>query len=212
MPDKEETDSKGIPLKGPYPPNVNIVFLYFITTGVFLGLMGTVCYFTIVKDNEAADEKLKLLAQYDLGYLYAALVSLFVGQFVMGINTGNARKYCKAKSPDQHVYEVKGAEGSKLGYVLMDTEGVNGRFNRAQRAVQNYNETFPMNALFIVFAGFVYPKEVMILTFVFAVSRVISAWGYTSSSNGRMPGFMLSNFAMWSVASLNIMIAYKLLS
>ena len=136
MTGKEETDSKGIPLKGPYPPNLNVALLYSAMTSIFLGVTGSACYFTIVKDNEAANAKLQLLAQYDLGYLYAALVCLYLGQFAMSINASNARKHCKVKTPDQHVYEVKGAEGSKLGYVLMDTEGVNGRFNRAQRAVQ----------------------------------------------------------------------------
>ena len=93
----------------------------------------------------------------------------------------------------------------------MDYEGNNGRFNRAQTAIQNYNETFPQVLVYIVFAGFVYPKEVMVLTGVYSTARVISAVGYTSSTSGRMGGFMLSNFTVTSLESLVGMIAYKLL-
>lgn len=121
------------------------------------------------------------------------------------------KQYYAVHPPDQHVYEVKGAEGSKLGYVLMDQEGNNGKFNRAQRAVQNFNESFPQVALTTVFAGFVYPKEVMVLTGINSAARVLSSLGYTSSAEGRMGGFMVSNFCVAAFDSLVGIIAYKLL-
>lgn len=208
---KAETDCKGIPLKGPYPASPPVAVLYSIMTVVFTSVIGTITYFTIIKDNMSATAKLDLLAQYDLGYLYAAIILLRLGQFAMGINAGTARKYCKVKVPDQHVYEVKGAEGSRLGYVLMDTEGDNGKFNRAQRAVANYNETLPQTILYIVFGGFIYPKEVMILTGIYSTSRFVSAVGYTSAPNGRMGGFMISNLTTVALEFIVGFTAYKLL-
>jgi len=206
-----ETDEKGIPLKGSYPENPSVFVLYTIMNSVFTSIIGPISYFTIVKGNDTATAKLELLAQYDLGYLYVAVLLLKLGQFAMGVNVGAARKICKVHPPDQHVYQVKGAEGSKLGYVLMDCDGDNGRFNRAQRAVQNYNETFPQVLIYIAFAGFVYPKEVMILTGVYSTARFISAVGYTSSTGGRLGGFISSNLVVHSLESLVGMIAYKLL-
>jgi uncharacterized membrane protein YecN with MAPEG domain len=208
---KRETDSKGIPAKGVYPDKPPVWLLYTIMTTVFTSVIGTIVYFTIVKDNQAATFKLELLAKYDLGYVYAAILILKIGQLMMGINCATARKYCKVHPPDQHVYEVKGSEGSKLGYVLMDNEGNNGRFNRAQRSVQNFNETFPQTILYIVFAGFVYSKEVFVLATVFMTARVMSALGYTNSFEGRMSGFMIANLAVTAMESLVGFIAYKLL-
>lgn len=206
---KLETDSKGIPIKGPYPDQPPVLVMYSAMTTIFSCIMGTVAFYAIVKDNAAADAKISLLAQYDLGYLYAALIVLRVGQFLMGVNAGHARKYCKVHPPDQHVYEVKGAEGSKLGYVLMDQEGVNGKFNRAQRAVVNYNETFPQTALYIVAGGFVFPKEMLVLVSIYSAARVMMAVGYASSVKGRMLGFMISNLTGSLLEVLVGIIAYK---
>ncbi len=213
MSDKQtETDSKGIPFKGPYPEKPPVWVLYTVMTTIFTSVIGVVTYFTIVKDNEAATAKLELLSKYDLGYIYAAIIILKIGQFIMNINVGTARKHVRVFPPDQHIYEVKGAEGSKLGYVLMDNEGQNGKFNRAQRAVQNFNETFTQTTLYIVSAGFVYPKEVLMLTTLYITFRVVSALGYTNSFDGRLKGFMLANLAVTAIESLVGFITYKLLA
>lgn len=98
MPKQMETDSKGIPIKGPYPANPPVFVLYTIMTTVFTSIIGTISYFVIVKkDNDLVAAKLELLAQYELGYLYVAIIFMKLGQLAMGINAGTARKYCKGR-------------------------------------------------------------------------------------------------------------------
>ena len=206
-----ETDSKGIPIKGPYKENQSIVLFYTMMNVVFTSVFGTLSYYLIAKGNEAAVPKLALLAEYDLGYLYLTAIILNLSQLAMGINVGEARKHCKVHNPDQHIYEVKGAEGSKLGYVLMDNEGVNGKFNRAQRAVANFNESYPQQIFYILLAGFVYPKEVMIISSVMGVGRVAMALGYTGYVNGRLGGFLISKFAGNFLECLVGITAYQVL-
>lgn len=209
MANKMETDSNGIPIKGPYPEKPPVAVLYTVFNSILSALFGTLAYFAIVRGNEAADLKLEIIAKHDLGYLYLAAIILKLGQFAMGINCGEARKHSKVHPPDQHVYKVKGAEGSKLGYVLMEYEGEHGKFNRAQRAVQNYNETFPQTALYAMLGGFVYPKEVMVLVAIFSLSRVMSAIGYTKSTEGRMGGFIFSNCTVVIMEALVAITAYR---
>jgi uncharacterized MAPEG superfamily protein len=210
MSGKVETDSRGIPLKTIYPEGTNLAMTYTIGVVVFSVISSVVTYFAIVRGNDTVAAKLELLAKYDLGYLYVAILILKIGQVAMGINMGCARNMSKVPPPDQHIYEVKGAEGSKLGYVLMDNEGLNGKFNRAQRAVQNFNESFPQLVLYIIFAGFVYPKEVSMLTTLYMITRLVYALGYSKEANGRFGGLMLSTLVANAIEFLVGFIAYKL--
>jgi hypothetical protein len=88
-----------------------------------------------------------------------------------------------------------GGGGDKLGYVLMETDGVHGTFNRAQRAFQNYHEQFPSIMLQYVAASWIWPFEAFICIEVWAVSSCMSATGYTKSIDGRMPGHIIGYLA-----------------
>ena len=87
--------------------------------------------------------------------------------------------------------QVKGAEGSKLGYVLMETDGAIGAFNRAQRGLQNFNEAFGLFIVMFLLASFAFPFAAFILACLFMASRVAAAVGYTASADGRMGGASL---------------------
>ena len=66
-----------------------------------------------------------------------------------------------------------------------------GRFNRAQRAYQNYLENAPhMTAVFIL-AGFVFPFPAFVLLCLFMLARNLAAYGYINAPDGRMAGNML---------------------
>jgi len=209
MPDKIEVDSKGLPMKSSYPEYPPVAVIYAISNIIFSTIAGTFAYFVIVQNNTKADSKIAILSEYDLGYLYLAAYILKLGQTIMGVNLGSVRKESKVNVPDQQVYQVKGAEGSKLGYVLLEYEGVVGKFNRAQRAVQNYNETFPQNVLFILLGGLIYSKEVMVLVTIFAVARCVSAIGYTCSVDRRLPGFIFSNLSITVIEALVVISGYR---
>jgi uncharacterized membrane protein YecN with MAPEG domain len=74
----------------------------------------------------------------------------------------------------------------------METEGDFGRFNRAQRALQNYLEQLPIVLALFVAAGFVFPFPSFVVIIVFCLMRIMSAIGYTAQSSGRMNGNMLA--------------------
>ena len=207
--EKRETDAKGIPLKGPYPPAFNVFIMYPLMNIIFATLMGYTANKFIVVPNKDK-EKIAFLAKHDLGYLYLSLIILRIGQLIMATISGNARKQTRVHPPDQHIYKIHGED--KMGYVFLDQSGKNGKFNRAQRAIANYQETFPQYALYIVASGLIYPKQVFGLVVLFAVSRILSAVGYTSSTNGRMGGFMISQLTAATLESLTVIIAYKALT
>jgi len=208
---KIETDSKGIPLKGPYPDNPPVAVLYLVMTTVQTFITTAIAYYVIAKDNTTkTDAKLALLIEHDLGYLYVTSIIYKLGFLLMGINAGQTRKESKIHTPDQHVYQVQGAEGSKLGYVLLQNDDqAFGRFNRAQRAIANYLETFPQVVLYTLLAGFMYPKEVMILAILLILSRLVSAIGYTKSADRRITGFMLANLTVGVLEGLVIIISAR---
>ncbi len=213
MSDKRETCPKGIPIKGPYPPSFNVYIMYTLMTLLFAALMGYVAHTFIVLPNNTQNtkDKIEFLAKHDLGYLYLSFILLRIGQLLMGMNAGNARKQCKIHPPDQHIYKIHGEE--KMGYVLLDQDDdINGRFNRAQRAIQNYQETFPQHVLYILASGLIYPRQVCQLVGLFAVARVFSAVGYTNSTDGRLGGFVISQIvaAIWEC--LTGIIAYQALT
>jgi len=186
-----DTDGKGIPLKSSYPANIPVPVLYTILNGVFLAIGVAVAYFMILPSTPAANVKIQLLASHDLGWIYMGAYALKVGQVMMNTNLGIRRKACKVNVPDQQVYKVKGAGGSSLGYVLMESEGDLGAFNRAQRALQNYNEIYPQFVLYFLLAGFVFPFGTFLCAALFGVARVFTAIGYTSAPDSRMPGNMM---------------------
>ena len=107
---------------------------------------------------------------------------------------------------------VMGAEGSKLGYVLMENEGVHGTFNRAQRALQNYHENFPGVVVQYVAASFVFPFQAFVCMMVWQTSCCVGAVGYTENVDGRMKGRLPGYFAMSTIGGMMAIIAYKALS
>eukprot|EP00986_Skeletonema_menzelii_P018208 scaffold26582_cov155-Skeletonema_menzelii.AAC.4 len=218
-----ELDVKGIPLKSPYPEGVSVVVLYSAMTTIITAIGIFIAYFASYYTDAkvaAANSKIAIISEYDLGWLYLGLFLIRILTLPININLGKARKASKAALPDQHVYKaclkfahhvfeynatiqlhliVMGAEGSKLGYVLMENEGVHGTFNRAQRALQNYHENFPGVVVQYVAASFVFPFEAFVL-------------GYTDNVDGRMKGRLPGYFAMSTIGGMIVIIAFKALS
>lgn len=207
-----ETDNKGIPLKGPYPEGVPIAVFFSVFHAVF-GLVGYAIAQYVIYGGEVskakADAKIAILAEYDLGWIYMGLIAVKLLQIPLMIAFGDARKKSKTHAPDQHVYEVKGAEGSKLGYVLMVTDGVQGEFNRAQRAWSNYHETMALVVILFLASGWVFPFESFLCAVIWGLARVMYAFGYGTSAEGREIGFMISTFVPNVMQGMMIIAAMK---
>lgn len=210
-----ETDSKGIPLKHVGYPDQFSVAVFYAIGNIILGSVGLAAawFLAYAPDTKRinADTKIGILVEHNLGWLYTGIVLLKLLQIPIGTILGEARKASKVAVPDQHVYRVMGSEGSKLklGYVLMETTGVHGEFNRAQRALMNYHEVFPTLALQYVAASWVFPFEAFVCVIIWAVTRWIGAVGYKSSAwarfNGNFPGLI----AMMTIQGMVMIAAVK---
>eukprot|EP00545_Synedropsis_sp_CCMP1620_P008113 CAMPEP_0119010512 /NCGR_PEP_ID=MMETSP1176-20130426/5061_1 /TAXON_ID=265551 /ORGANISM="Synedropsis recta cf, Strain CCMP1620" /LENGTH=215 /DNA_ID=CAMNT_0006963185 /DNA_START=67 /DNA_END=714 /DNA_ORIENTATION=- len=207
-----ETDAKGIPLKGP-DPGLPFPVFYAVGNTIFGAIGFGVAWFWAysASKQEVADAKMALVNQYDLGWLYLGILLLKTLQIPLYAMLGVTRGACKVHVPDQHVYKVKGAAGSNLGYVLMDTEGVNGDFNRAQRALHNYCEAFPTVLALYIAASWVFPFEAFVCAVVWAASRIMSASGYKSYADGRMSGMLIGVVALSILQGMIIIVAIKTL-
>eukprot|EP00446_Apocalathium_sp_SHHI-4_P061209 CAMPEP_0177424038 /NCGR_PEP_ID=MMETSP0368-20130122/72223_1 /TAXON_ID=447022 ORGANISM="Scrippsiella hangoei-like, Strain SHHI-4" /NCGR_SAMPLE_ID=MMETSP0368 /ASSEMBLY_ACC=CAM_ASM_000363 /LENGTH=219 /DNA_ID=CAMNT_0018894165 /DNA_START=73 /DNA_END=728 /DNA_ORIENTATION=+ len=154
-------DARGIPLKSDYPEGLPVPALYAIFTTVFTAICLGIA-FAIYKfgSTEKYDKKIEVLTAYDLGWVYLVMFAVKLGMFGININLGVARKAAKVNVPDQHVYKVHTpGDASPLGFVLMESEGDLGRFNRAQRAYMNYLESAPLFFVYVLLAGFVFPFQ-----------------------------------------------------
>ncbi|OEU21481.1 hypothetical protein FRACYDRAFT_235107 [Fragilariopsis cylindrus CCMP1102] len=100
----KKVDAKGIPLKSPYPEQLTVLSMYYI--GFFInGSIGVVTayfisYFTEAKQN-AADAKILILSEYDLGWLYLGIFLVESLQLPININLGSAWNASKVNFPDQ---------------------------------------------------------------------------------------------------------------
>jgi len=212
--EKNETDSKGIPLKSEMP-DFPPVWIFYTVMNIVFGCVGFAIAWFAAYAREAkitkADAQILLIKQFDLGWLYLGVFVLRTLQLPLSVALGQARKDSKIALPDQHVYKVMGAEGSKLGYVLMETEGALGDFNRAQRALMNYHENFPTIVLQYLVASFVFPFESFICISLWAVSRCMGAAGYKGSVKGRMNGMLPGIVSMFVLQGMIIIVALKAL-
>merc|ERR1719296_302685 len=100
------------------------------------------------------------------------------------------RKEGRVENPDQYVYEVVGKP--ELPYVRLVHSGPLGRFNRAQRAINNSREYFAFLLVQSLLAGFVYPQAVFLLSAVYLYARHVYTKRYIEQRETRIPANVLS--------------------
>ena len=102
-----------------------------------------------------------------------------------------------------------GAAASTLNekpYVMMANAGPQGRFNRAQRAVFNYDEALPLFLSGLLLNALLGPAA-LILAVLNASGRRAFARAYTDSLEGRGGGFVRAVAPAHVSAALNLLIA-----
>ena len=211
-----ETDSKGIPLKHVgYPDSMSVATFYVVGNVVMGGIGLAMAWFLAYNPTEAkrviVDAKIGILVEHNLGWLFLGIFFVKLLQVPLHIILGEARKASKVAVPNQHVYRIMGSEGSRLGYVLMEAEGEHGAFNRAQRALMNYHETFPTLVLQYVAASWVFPFEAFLCVMVWAATRCIAAVGYRSSAWGRFNGNVPGLLAISTIQGMVLIASIKAL-
>eukprot|EP00931_Biecheleriopsis_adriatica_P115765 TRINITY_DN91519_c0_g1_i1.p1 TRINITY_DN91519_c0_g1~~TRINITY_DN91519_c0_g1_i1.p1 ORF type:complete len:214 (-),score=37.43 TRINITY_DN91519_c0_g1_i1:79-720(-) len=201
-----EVDDRGIPVKSDYP-DVPIPILYagFNTTFLAISLgIGFMVY--SFGATQKYDAKIAVLKDYDLGWFYLGFVMIKLGSLMINLNLGMARKEAKVNVPDQQVYKVH--DGGK-GYVLMEKEGVIGRFNRAQRAYMNFLETAPIMIGYFMLSGWVFPFPTFVCATMFSLCRVMSAVGYTRSAKERLGGNITGAISMAVMEAFVLIAGFK---
>mmetsp|Transcript_105207 Transcript_105207/g.327998 ORF Transcript_105207/g.327998 Transcript_105207/m.327998 type:complete len:220 (+) Transcript_105207:59-718(+) len=186
-------DERGIPTKSDYPPKPPVPVLYvgFAVVGFAIGF-GIAFAVYVFGAQAKYDRQIDALAAGGLGWIYLSVVAIKVVALCININLGLSRKAAKVNVPDQQVYKVYVPESqSQLGYVMMETEGVLGTFNRAQRAYQNFLEQLPIFLVVMLLAGYAFAFPAFICALIYGSFRVIAAVGYTKRPKGRMAGNIL---------------------
>jgi hypothetical protein len=155
-----------------------------VITTLFLWLLKTVFVNSVAK---VYNERVAILRQYDLGWIYATWYVLYLTRTYLTINCNIARAPARVGRPDQHVYKVyNDGDNNEPSYVFMETKGAVGKFNRAQRAAFHMDESIALVLTSVLLTGFVLPRVVFVLTVLYSLGRLSFTTGYTQSLEGRL--------------------------
>merc|ERR1719161_1509856 len=157
---------------------------------------------------EASVKKVETLASLSLGPLYLGYGALQLFILQINANLGMARRPTGCNVPDQHIYTVKKQDGS---VVLMESEGMYGRFNRAQRALQNTNEVLPSYLANFFSVGYVFPWLTSGITVLWGMLRMKGAFDYTDERNSRQGGNLPAMLLMGILQGLGLAIGARAL-
>lgn len=135
------------------------------------------------------DAKLAILAGMELKPLYL-VPSLFylLGNFAT-FNMCIHRSTAPCDAPDQYIYKVANQD---MPYVLLEKDGIPGKFNRAMRATGNIGEYAPLMLASALLGGFVYPFPMTVAFGLYCGLRALYTVQYTGSAEGRGLGFATS--------------------
>jgi len=126
-----------------------------------------------------------------LGWIYLCWYLVYLIRTYAVINANACRAPARAPRPDQHLYKIAAKEGelARAPYVMMDTSGAAGKFNRAQRAVFNMDETLPMFLSGVILHGVVFGPISLLVVVIYAYGRFTMVNAYTDSADKRGTGF-----------------------
>lgn len=170
---------------------------YISGTVVYLGLSCTnaIIHRTIFRvlgiwDPELYQKKIDIMLEYDLGWILPSiLIAKYVWTF-LNLYQDDLRYRVNVGVPDQYIYELvdepKGEPIYKKSYVLMSNEGMFGKWNRAQRAAQNYSEHLVYYMTLIVFSGAFYPRMTFLWVIYGMIGRMYSGKMYIKHAPKRM--------------------------
>jgi len=123
---------------------------------------------------------------------------------IMTMKSGNLR----ANMQILKLAEQKSAEPE---YVVLETEGVIGQYNRANRSLTHFVENAMHFVLLLPLAMYVQPFPTFILTLVFCLGRVMHQTGYAVGYGSHAAGFGLATLATAILAGMNAVIGVKAL-
>ena len=152
------------------------------------------------------EARLALARSMDLGWAFLAWYVVYLARQSVAINAAACRAGARCPRPDQHVYRIAHPDFNEKPYVMMANAGPQGRFNRAQRAVFNYDEALPLFLSGLLLNALLGPAA-LILAVLNASGRRAFARAYTDSLEGRGGGFVRAVAPEHVSAALNLLIA-----
>ncbi|CAJ1367594.1 unnamed protein product [Effrenium voratum] len=138
------------------------------------------------------DAKFDFIKANQLGYVFLALWLVGITRTYLAVCANAARAGARLDRPDQHVYKVMASSGpmKDAPYVLMATTGPAGRFNRAQRAAFNADESMPLFLAYTLVTGCIFGPLVLVPLLIYCYGRILFGIKYTQSLSARGAGFM----------------------
>jgi hypothetical protein len=168
-------------------------------------------YFAAKKYTPLAS-RLAFAHAHGLGWAGVAWYVIYLARIALSINANACRAAARVGRPDQHVYRLMAADCDDQPFVLMVTTGAAGRWNRAQRACFNTDESLPVFLSGLVLVALVYGPVAVALAAVNAAGRVAFARLYTESADAREAGFLPAIVAEHLSAALVLVAAIKALA
>ena len=105
------------------------------------------------------------------------------------------------------IYKAVGT-GAMPNAVVFDNDGHVGAFNRANRSLHHMVENIPSFLVALILAGYVFPRETFVCTWLFCVGRIMHQTGYTNGYGGHGIGFALLTLAAVAMEGLMLVVAF----
>lgn len=194
MPVMPEEDVENVECKG-----LGMFLVTLIIRALFAGVAFLIYFFTGKDSYDAQIETLKgdgIKPQLAYLYLSAFVFSFtvwwvnfypasFHKPYIMPGSAGNLRA-------NMAIYKVNYQFEKAIPYVVMETEGEIGEYNRANRSMAHTIENMGGVLACIFPAGYVFPLPTFICTLLFATGRVLHQVGYTKGYGSHALGFAMA--------------------
>ena len=162
---------------------------------------------------ELFKQKFEFINKYQLQYMYFAFYIFMIPRIYAMINSNATRAPCRLDRPDQHIYKIQAKKTNKqfadAPYVLMDNEGVNGVFNRAQRAAFWLDENLTQMCCLCILTAPVFGPVILILSLLHAYGAIKFVQLYTSEFNARRKVLIMALLPMFIMFGMVSVIAIK---
>jgi len=157
------------------------------------------------------ETKFSFIKEYQLSYIFLAVWLVGYTRSALGLVANAARAGARLDRPDQHVYKIMACSGpmKDAPYVLMANTGAVGRFNRAQRAVFNTDESMPLFLMNTVLASGVFGPVILVPLLLYCYGRLTFAVKYKNSLKERGAGFLPSMIGEKWIEGLTLFSAIK---
>jgi hypothetical protein len=196
-------------------------FFYMILPAFVLGTLaiGSGIAFTIFHFNckELCQQKLVTIGAFEmywapfsavLVYCTVVFLNMYPMMYkdgVMTMKSGNLRA-------NMQILKLAEQKGTEPDYVVLETEGVIGQYNRSNRSLGHFVENSVHFALLLPLAMYVQPFPTFITTAVFCLGRVFHQTGYSSGYGGHGAGFGLATLSVAILAGMNVVVGVKALT